>query len=431
VEGSAEPPPADADEPRRPVPTPPPAPRTATPESDEPLTRATGDGSPAVRIRPTIDTRSAVRAVGVVLAAVIGVYIVYLLRQPLGWLFVASFIAIAASGPVNYLSRRMKRGLAILIVYVGILMIPVALLAVLVPPIVNQVNTLVNDAPQYAADVTQFVNENERLRELDEDYDITGKLQEEAAKLPGQVDDAAGVLANIGIGLVNSIFAGVTILILSIFMVGAGPRWRRTFIQVQQKDPDRAEAWNRMFDRIGAAVGNYVLGALVQATIAGVSAYVVLLLIDAPSPAALAVVVFLLDLIPLIGATIGAVVVGVVTLFGDIPLDPIVWTVYSVLYQQVENNVIQPRIQARAVQLEPFLVIVSVLFGSALFGLPGALLAIPVAASIQIALREYLLFRRDPMAALIAEPKATDPEGKPPERDQPGAGRAEAPPEPA
>jgi predicted PurR-regulated permease PerM len=142
-------------------------------------------------------------------------------------------------------------------------------------------------------------------------------------------------------------------------------------------------------------------------------------------------VVFLLDLIPLIGATIGAVVVGLVTLFGDLPLDPIIWTTYSIIYQQVENNVIQPRIQARAVQLEPFLVIVSVLFGSALFGLPGALLAIPVAASIQIAVREYLLFRRDPLAALIAEPKATDPEGEPPERAQPSAGRAEPPPEPA
>jgi predicted PurR-regulated permease PerM len=402
------------------------------PQGDaDPITRDTGDGSAAVRIRPTIDTRSALRAVAVLIAAVLTIYLVYLLRQPLGWLFIAGFIAIAVSGPVNFLARRMKRGLAILVVYLGILLVPLGLLALLVPPIVEQVNNLVNDAPQYAEDVTELVNDNERLRALNEDYDITTKLQEEAAKLPGKVGDAAGVLADIGLGLVNGIFAAVTILILSIFMVGAGPRWRRTFIRVQAHDPERTEAWNRMFDRIGSAVGNYVLGALVQATIAGVTSYIVLLAIGAPSPAALAVVVFLLDLIPLIGATIGAVVVGIVTLFGDLPFDPIFWTVYSVIYQQVENNVIQPRIQARAVQLEPFLVIVSVLFGSALFGLPGALLAIPVAASIQIAVREYLLFRRDPRAALIAEPKATDPGGEPPEREPPSAGRAEAPPEPA
>jgi predicted PurR-regulated permease PerM len=399
--------------------------------SDEPITRETGDGEPAVRIRPTIDTRSALRAVLVLVAVGVGIWILYLLRKPLSWLFIAAFIAIAVSGPVNYLSRRMKRGLAIALVYLGILMVPVAMLALLVPPIVDQVNTLVDDAPQYADDLTEFVNDNERLRELNDDYDVTGQLEDEAAKLPGKVGDAAGVLADIGIGLVNGIFAGVTILLLSIFMVGGGPRWRRTFMQVQAREPERAEAWNRMFDRIGSAVANYVLGAMVQATIAGVSAYVVLLAIGAPSPAALAVVVFLLDLIPLIGATIGAVVVGIVTLFGDIPLDPIVWTVYSIIYQQVENNIIQPRIQARAVQLEPFLVIVSVLFGSALFGLGGALLAIPVAASIQIAVREYLLFRNDPLAALIAEPKATDEEGEPPEREQPSAGRAEAPPEAA
>jgi predicted PurR-regulated permease PerM len=409
-----------------------PRPEVPPPSGDgEPITRQTGTGEPAVLMRPTIDTRSAVRAVGVVMAAVLGIYLVYLLKRPLSWLFIAGFIAIAVSGPVNFLSRRMKRGLAILVVYTGILLVPLGLLALLVPPIVDQVNTLVDDAPQYSRDVTKLVDDNKTLRELDEDYDITSKLQEEAEKLPAKVGDAAGVLADIGIGLVNGIFASLTILILSIFMVGAGPRWRRTFIRVQAHDPERAGAWNRMFDRIGSAVGNYVLGALVQATIAGVSSYIVLLAIGAPSPAALAVVVFLLDLIPLIGATIGAVVVAIVTLFGDLPLDPIVWIVYSVIYQQVENNIIQPRIQARAVQLEPFLVIVSVLFGSALFGLPGALLAIPVAASIQIAVREYLLFRRDPRAALIAEPKATDPAGEPPERDQPSAGRAEAPPEPA
>ena len=406
MEGKAEPPPPARDE--------------------TPITHETGTGEPALLFRPTIDTRAAVRAAVVVLAVGAMVWILYLLRQPLSWLFIAGFIAIAVSGPVNLLARRMRRGLAILIVYFGISLIPIALLALLVPPIVDQVNTLVDDAPQYANDVREFVRDNDRLRALDEDYDITHKLQREAEKLPGRVGDAAGVLADIGIGLVNSIFAGVTILILSVFMVGAGPRWRRAFIRVQaHDDAERAEAFNRMFDRIGAAVGNYVLGALVQATIAGVSAYVVLLLIGAPSPAALAVVVFLLDLIPLIGATIGAVVVGVVTLFGDLPLDPIVWIIYSVIYQQVENNVIQPRIQARAVQLEPFLVIVSVLFGSALFGLPGALVAIPVAASIQIAVREYLLFRRDPRAALMAEPKATEPGGKPPEREPPGAGRAE------
>jgi predicted PurR-regulated permease PerM len=394
-------------------------------ESSTTTSTAPGGETEIARPRRGPDPRAVVRTIGTAIAIVLGLWLVYLLRKPLGWLFLAGFIAIAVSGPVAALSRRMKRGFAIMIVYLGILLIPLALLALLVPPIVTQVNHLVDDAPQYANDVSEFVNKNKNLRDLDEQYDVTTKLKEEAAKLPSKAGDAAGVLADIGLGLVNSIFAAVTILTLSIFMVGGGPRWRRAFLRLHP--PDRAEAFDRLFDRITAAVGNYVLGALIQATIAGVTAWIVLLAIGAPSPAALAVVVFVLDLIPLVGATLGAVVVGIVTVFGDFPLDTIIWTAWSVVYQQIENNVIQPRIQSRAVQIEPFVVIVSVLFGSSLFGLAGALLAIPVAASLQIAVREYLLFRSGSALATLAEPKATDPDGSPPEREGPGP----AAPEPA
>ena len=96
---------------------------------------------------------------------------------------------------------------------------------------------------------------------------------------------------------------------------------------------------------------------------------------------------------PLVGATLGAILVGVVTLFNDFPTDTIIWVICSIVYQQVENTVIQPRIQARAVAVHPFVVLVSVLFGATLFGVLGALLAIPVAAAIQISIREYHAFR--------------------------------------
>jgi predicted PurR-regulated permease PerM len=124
----------------------------------------------------------------------------------------------------------------------------------------------------------------------------------------------------------------------------------------------------------------------------------------------LAVIVFLLDLIPLVGATIGAIVVGLVTLFTDFPVDTLIWAVFAIIYQQVENNVIQPRIQARAVQLDPLVVLISVLFGSALMGVLGALLAIPVAAALQITYREYRAERRaapPPVAKPGPAPPAT------------------------
>jgi predicted PurR-regulated permease PerM len=330
--------------------------------------------------------------VAVVVAAVIALYLIYLLRRPISWIFIAGFIAVAVSGPVNWLSRHMRRGLAIAIVYIGLILLPFGLLGLLVPPIVEQVNNLVDNAPRYAQDVTDFVNKNDTLRNLNQDYDLTGKLQDQAGKLTSRVGDVAGVLGDIGLGIINGVFMGVTILTLAIFMTGGGPRWREAFLRRQP--PERAHAMRRMFDAIGYATGNYVRGALLQATIAGVTAYIVLRILGVPYAAALAVIVFLLDLIPLVGATLGAIIVGIVTLVAaDFPIDLIVWVIYSVIYQQVENNVIQPRIQARAVQLEPFLVVVSVLFGATLFGILGALLSVPVAASIQIVVREYNAFR--------------------------------------
>jgi predicted PurR-regulated permease PerM len=131
-----------------------------------------------------------------------------------------------------------------------------------------------------------------------------------------------------------------------------------------------------------------------------VLAYVVLLILGVPYAGSLAVVIFLLDLVPLVGATLGAILVGIITLFNDFPATTIIWVIWSIIYQQVENNVIQPRIQSRAVSVHPFVVLTSVLFGSTLFGVLGALLAIPVAAAIQISIVEYSRLRRpeDPPA---------------------------------
>ena len=337
-------------------------------------------------------SRVVLRAVLIVVVVVFALWLIYLLRQPLTWIFIAAFITVALSGPINFLSRRMRRGFAVAIVYLCLILAPFALIALLVPPIVEQANNLVQNLPEYAQDVTRFVNENDRLRQLQDDYDITGKLEEEAAKLPGRLGEAAGVLSDIGFGLVNSIFATVTILVLSLFMGSSGRRFLDTW--ARRYPPDR-EAWMRnLFERIGNAIGNYMAGALLQATIAGVTSYLMLLILGIDYALPLAVIVFVLDLLPLVGATLGAIVVGIVTLFSDFPVDTLIWAVFAIVYQQVENNIIQPRIQSRALQLDPLVVLIAVLFGSALAGVLGALLAIPVAASIQITIHEYLALRR-------------------------------------
>jgi predicted PurR-regulated permease PerM len=370
---------------------------------------------PGTRSAATIATT--VRVVAVVLVAMLAVYVLYLLAKPIGWLVLAAFIAIAVSGPVRLFDKYMRRGLAIAIVYVGVVLIPVLIGAVLVPPLVEQANNLATNAPTYARDLTNTVQNNKTLHNLDQKYDLTGKISEQAQTLAGKVGDAAGVLADVGAGILSSIFAGVTILILSVFMVGAAPRWRQAFVRLQPHG--RAKALNRMFDRTGSAVGGYVRGAGLQALIAGVSSWIVLEILGVPYPVALALIIFMLDLVPLVGATLGAVVVGLVTLFTDFPTATVVWAGWSIIYQQIENTVIQPRIQARAVQVEPFVVLVAVLFGSTLFGVFGALLAIPAAATIQIAIYEYSLYRRerleeDPEEEAPADPPPPDPAGPAP-----------------
>jgi predicted PurR-regulated permease PerM len=353
-------------------------------------------------------TRAATRTVLIVICAALALYVIYLLRRPISWLVIAAFIAVAAAGPVNFCQRHMKRGLAITLVYLSIILIPIGLGVLLIPPIVNEVGDLANNAESYVQDVDDYVHRNQTLNDINLKYDITAKLQEEAVKLPDKAGDAAKVLGDIGVGVVNRIFAALTIFILSIFMVAAGPRWTHRFVEAQR--PEHAERIERTLRQIANAVGNYVGGALLQATIAGVGAFVVLELLGVPFAGPLAVLVFFFDLIPVVGATLAAMLVAIVAAFVSFPLALIVWVAYAIVYQQVENYLIQPQIQKRATKIEPFVVLVAVLFGSTLFGIVGAILAIPTAASIQIAIHEWGEYRRELRAE---EARGSKPKRKP------------------
>src|SRR5829696_8857296 len=134
------------------------------------------------------------RNVLVVAGVVLILYILYLLRKPISWLIIAAFLAVAVAGPVNFFQRYMKRGLAIALTYFGLLMIPIALGAALLPPIVNQISDVATNAPEYVQDIEDYVNDNETLQDLNQKYDITDRLQTEAEKLPGKAGDAAEVL---------------------------------------------------------------------------------------------------------------------------------------------------------------------------------------------------------------------------------------------
>jgi predicted PurR-regulated permease PerM len=359
---------------------------------------------------PTV--RSILHIVMTVVCVAIALYLLYLLRRPIGWLLIALFLAVALSPPVNVLARRMRRGLAITIVYLGLLAVPLLLIALIVPPLITEGERFVDNLPQYARDVSDFVQENRRLREINQDYDITGQLENEAAKLPGRLGGAAGTLRDVGFGIVNSTFALITILVLAAFMLGSGRRW--TDAAIRMRPPEQRERLRRSLDHMASAVGGYVAGALTIALIAGVATYLVLLILGVPFRAPLAVIAGLFSLIPLVGATIAAFLIGIVTLFENFPTATIIWAIWAIVYQQFENHVIQPQVQKRTVHVQPFVTIVAVLFGSSLLGVLGALVAIPVAASIQILLREYVDMRTLSIKAEPPEPPPAPPPPSPP-----------------
>jgi predicted PurR-regulated permease PerM len=329
-----------------------------------------------------------VRIVLIVVCVAICLYLLYLLRRPIGWILIAAFLAVALSGPVNYLARSMRRGFAITLVYLGLLAIPLLLIALIVPPLITEANNFAQDVPSYARDVTRFVQDNDTLRSLNEDYNITEELEKQAGKLPDQLGGAAGTLRDVGLGIVNSLFALITILVLTAFLLANGRNW--TDSAIAARPPEQRQRLRRALDNMAAAVAGYVAGALTIALIAGVATFIVLTILGVPFAAPLAVIAGLFSLIPLVGATIAAILIGIVTVFEDFPTVTIIWAVWAIVYQQFENHLIQPQIQKRTVNVQPFITIVAVLFGATLLGVIGALVAIPAAASIQILLREYV-----------------------------------------
>jgi predicted PurR-regulated permease PerM len=338
-----------------------------------------------------LSVRSIVRTVLVIVCVVLILYLLYMLRRPISWLLISTFLAVALSPPVNYLARSMRRGYAITLVYLGLLLVPVLLIALIVPPLITEANHFAENVPQYADDVTKFVQENDRLRELNKDYDITSKLEEEAGKLPARLGGAAGTLRDIGFGIVSSLFALLTILVMTAFLLGSGHRWVDQIIA--SRPPEQRRRLRRSLENMAGAVSGYMAGALTIAMIAGIATFIVLTILGVPFSGPLAVVAGLMSLIPMVGATIAAILIGVVTLFENFPTATIVWTIWAIAYQQLENHVIQPQIQKRTVNVHPLLTIVAVLFGGTLLGVLGAIVAIPVAASIQILLREYVDLR--------------------------------------
>lgn len=326
----------------------------------------------------------AVAKVFVVVAALAGLlYFAYLIRQVLGLTFIAVFVAVALGPAVAFFHRRrVPRPLAVLLVY---LLVAAAIFGVgllVVPPVVRQVDGLAHNIPHYLSDLRK----NGTFRKYDQRYKITPKLEDQARKLPSKLGTAAGALRSVTVGVFGAAVKLVTVLTMAFFLLldGGGIV---TFL-LRLAGPGRDARLRAIAADIYTAVSGYVAGNLAISVIAGLTTYATLALLGVPFAAPLSVLMAFLDLIPLVGATIGGVAIGLVTLFHDFPTATIVWLVVLIVYQQVENNVLQPLVYRRTVDVHPLWVIVSILVGSTLVGVLGALVAIPIAAAVQIVTRD-------------------------------------------
>jgi predicted PurR-regulated permease PerM len=334
-------------------------------------------------VQTQLSTRTIVRVFFTLVALGVLLYVLYLVRSVVGLLLIATFLAVALGPAVDRFARmRLPRAASILAVFLALFLSIFLIGLVVVPPIVNEVQAFANNVPNYVDDIRS----NKTLREYDDKYDITKKLESQASSLPSRLGDAAGALQAVTVGVFSTIIQLVTVLTITFFLLLDGGRIAN-FLLAQVR-PSHQERVRYVAADIYSATGGYVAGALSLATAAGISTYILLTILDVPFAVPLAVLMAFFDLIPLVGSTIGGVLVALVTLFADFPGDTIIWVVFVVVYQQFENSVLQPLVYRRAVNLHPLAVITAILIGSTLLGVLGALVAIPIAAALQIMLKD-------------------------------------------
>jgi predicted PurR-regulated permease PerM len=323
-------------------------------------------------------------------------YFLWAVRSVVILVGLAVFLAVALGPPVDALARRgVPRALAILLVYLAIVAAIFGIGLLVVPPLVNGVDQLSRDLPGYI----DHLRHSASFRQYDDKYDITRKLNDQAAQLPSKLGSAVSTLQSVTVGVFSTLIELVTVLTMTFFLLVDGPRLVDFLTRVRPAGAgDRLPA---ILSDIYRSTAGYVAGNIIISLCAGTVTWATLTALGVPFAVPLGVLMAFLDLIPLVGATIGGVIVGLVTLFDNFPTSTIVWVVVLLVYQQVENNVLQPVVYRRTVDVHPLLVIVSVLVGSSILGVLGALLAIPTAATIQIVARELWLTRRGPMAELL------------------------------
>jgi predicted PurR-regulated permease PerM len=352
-------------------------------------------------------TSQVVRTVAVALlttALVLGaLFLIWQVRTFVGWLVIALFLAAVLNPAVNWLQRRhrlMKRPLAIALTYLGVLVALLLVVGIFLPVLVDQINgfikfaTTAANAPEGPTEYIKNLAKQNGLGGLFQRFsDQLDELRKQLGEVLKNIFSASGAIAVSAAGLVAAL---ATVLTLTFFLLLGSERYVNAGVGLF------AEAHQPLVRRLvtqsAGAISGYITGNLAISVICGVTTFAVLLILGMPYAAPLALLVAVLDLVPLVGATLGGALLVIVGLFVE-PWKAVVLLVFVLIYQQVESNFLQPIVYSKAVQLNGLVILIALLVGGQLLGIAGALLAIPVAEIIRIVVTELLAYRRTPQEA--------------------------------
>jgi predicted PurR-regulated permease PerM len=343
-----------------------------------------------------VEARTIVNVLLILLAFILLLEVIWISRQVITWVLVALFLALALNPAVEFFQRIgiKRRGYAAALTSLLTLLVILGLGSLFVPTLVGEANDLVGAVPDYVDDVSKGRGP---LGDLADRYDLVDRVR--AAVQSG---GASGVLGLSGTALsvtksiLTAIVAAVTIAFMTFFMLLEGPSWlERFFALLPEGSQERARRVGREIYR---TIGGYVTGNLLISVIAGIASTVVLLVFGVSYAVALGLLVAILDLVPLAGATLAAILVTTVAFIDQGWVVGLIVLGFFIVYQQVENHVLQPLVYSRTVQLSPLAILIAVLIGAKLAGVLGALGAIPVAGTIQVLLAEWLRARRERLA---------------------------------
>jgi predicted PurR-regulated permease PerM len=302
---------------------------------------------------------------------------------------VSFFIAAGLNPAVEWLEHRgARRRYAVISVIVAVIFAVALFLIAIVPVITDQVASITGNAPGWF----DRLENNKQVQDLDDEYQVIDKVRDYVTD-GDFLSTLFGGALGFGLAVLGALFNGFIVLVLTLYFLSSLATTKAAFYRLAPAS--RRDRVTKLGDRIIRSVGGYVSGAFVVAMCAGISSLVFLFIVGLGEYAvALAFVVALLDVIPMIGATIGAVIVTAIA-FAEDPKIGIACAIFYLVYQQVENYLIYPRVMSKSVDVPGAVTVIAALIGAALLGVVGALLAIPTAAALLMLTREVFVRRQD------------------------------------